>query len=255
MPRSSNRNIIEQSFTVLALANVEQTMADAFSADERGDAAAADSDLAHAAEMLQAIDAVHHRRYLSTRSAVARLGVTIGERLLAYERDEDFLRYRQLVRMEPAAFRSIVSRLAVHPIFNPKYGKTAPVEDQIAIALFRFGHDGNGASVKNTAELCAFSEGSIVNFTRRAVEALCALEKSVLCWASEGEKKESKKWVEDRCGVKKWRNGYASVDGVHILCAWGPGLDGGDSFMNRKRRFSFNIQLITLLHTLRIIGY
>ncbi|KAE8229407.1 hypothetical protein CF326_g5623 [Tilletia indica] len=99
MPRSSNRNIIEQSFTVPALANVEQTMADAFSADERGDAAAAaDSDLAHAAEMVQGIDAVHHRRYLSTRSAVAGPGVTIGERLLAYERDEDFLRYRQLVR-------------------------------------------------------------------------------------------------------------------------------------------------------------
>ncbi|KAE8180371.1 hypothetical protein CF335_g9275, partial [Tilletia laevis] len=255
MPRTSQRSRIEQVFTLLALANVDQSIAAAFNADDRGDSAAADDEFTYAAQTLQALDTVHHQRYLSTRSAVARLNVTIGERLAAYENDGDQQRYRQLVRMEPAAFHHIVSRLREHSIFNPKYGKPAPIEDQVAIAFFRLGHDGNGASIGNTAELCAFSEGSVVNYTRKTVQALCSLKKSVLCWASELEKQDSKQWVEDRCGVKKWRDGYASVDGVHIVCAWAPGLDGGDSFLNRKRRFSFNIQLVTLLHTLRIISY
>ncbi|KAE8236842.1 hypothetical protein A4X03_0g9307, partial [Tilletia caries] len=191
MPRTSQRSRIEQVFTLLALANVDQSIAAAFNADDRGDSAAADDEFTYAAQTLQALDTVHHQRYLSTRSAVARLNVTIGERLAAYENDGDQQRYRQLVRMEPAAFHHIVSRLREHSIFNP----------------------------------------------------------------NELEKHDSKQWVEDRCGVKKWRDGYASVDGVHIVCAWAPGLDGGDSFLNRKRRFSFNIQLVTLLHTLRIISY
>ncbi|KAE8230518.1 hypothetical protein CF326_g4475 [Tilletia indica] len=255
MPRRSSRSRIEEDFTLLALAHVDQIAVDAFDADQRGDTDSADEDLRHASQFLQALEAVHNQRYLSARNTVARINITIGERLLAYEREGDRQRYRQLVRMEPAAFRNIVSRLSAHPTFNPAHGRMAPIEDQVAIALFRFGHDGNGASVGNVAELCAYSEGSIVNFTRRTVKALCALETSVLCWASESEKEQSKAWVQDRCGVKEWRNGYASVDGVHIICAWGPGLDHGDSFMNRKRRFSFNVQLITLVHTLRIIGY
>ncbi|KAL9937129.1 hypothetical protein V8E36_004364, partial [Tilletia maclaganii] len=76
-------------------------------------------------------------------------------------------RYRQLVRMEPAAFHHITAILSEDPIFRPIRGRPASVEDQVAVALFRLGHDGNGASVRNTAEICGFSEGSIVNFTRR----------------------------------------------------------------------------------------
>ncbi|CAD6939695.1 hypothetical protein CF335_g8261 [Tilletia laevis] len=105
------------------------------------------------------------------------------------------------------------------------------------------------------AELCGFSEGSMVHFTQRTISALCSLEKEVLCWASESEKEQGRIWVEERCGIPEWRNGYASVDGVHINCAWAPGLDHGDAFMNRKRRFSFNVQLVTMVHTLRIISY
>ncbi|KAE8216973.1 hypothetical protein CF319_g8821 [Tilletia indica] len=256
MPRLSVRTRIERDVTTATLIHVDALLEHAAEADEQSDGdSSADEAMEEALLTLHSLQTIQHQRYLSERAPLARIKVTLLQRLEAYEKNSDIACFRQLVRMEPASFHEIVNILAKHPLFLNTRGSPTPVADQVAVGLFRLGHDGNGASVKNTAELCGFSEGSVVNFTRRTIRALCSLEKDVLCWASESEKQQSKIWVEERCGIAEWRNGFASVDGVHMNCAWGPGLDHGDAFMNRKRRFSFNVQLVTMVHTLRIISY
>ncbi|KAE8180044.1 hypothetical protein CF335_g9381, partial [Tilletia laevis] len=255
MPRRSARTQLEEGIVCASIVYADGLLRDAEQEDQHDDAERADDAIVEATLAVQAIQVLQQQRYLRDRAPVARVDVTLGQRLVAYEKAGDHLRFRQLVRMEPEAFHRIVAILAEDPIFRPVRGRPASVEDQVAVAMFRFGHDGNGASVKNTAEVSGFSEGSIVNFTRRTVQALCKLEERVLCWPNQAEKEKSKTWVEDRCGVPEWRDGFASVDGVHINCAWAPGLDHGDAFMNRKHQFSFNVQLVTMVHTLRIISY
>jgi hypothetical protein len=85
----------------------------------------------------------------------------------------------------------------MHPIFkNDSNVSQSPVIEQLAVAMFWFGHNGNAASVEAVAQLAGVSAGSIVNYTRRVMIAFLGLHDYAICWPSEDEKEQLKQWVE-----------------------------------------------------------
>ena len=61
-----------------------------------------------------------------------------------------------------------------------------PVEKQLAITLFRFGHNRNAASVEAIAQWAGVCCGTIVDSTCRVMIAFLALHDSVICWCGRG---------------------------------------------------------------------
>ena len=100
------------------------------------------------------------------------------------------------------------------PVFGAK-NRTEPdlrtlIEIQLVIVPFRFGHDGNAASVESIAQWAGVSAGMVVKVTRRVIIASLALHDEVIHWPSAAEKEVAKEWVEaNLCPV--WRDGFCMV--------------------------------------------
>jgi len=59
------------------------------------------------------------------------------------------------------------------PVFsNQSQNDQIPVQDQLAVALFRFGHDGNGASMQVVADWAGLGKGTVHLVTRRVMTAI-----------------------------------------------------------------------------------
>ena len=55
--------------------------------------------------------------------------------------------FREILRVSPATFDKIVAKIKDDPVFfNNSNNPQIPVEEQLAITLYRFGHDGNASS-------------------------------------------------------------------------------------------------------------
>ncbi|CEH17679.1 Predicted transposase [Ceraceosorus bombacis] len=160
--------------------------------------------------------------------------------------------YRRLVRMAPGAFDELLTLLHGTEEF---YDTSRDVlAEMLSVVLYRFGHSGNGASVAEIARGAGISEGSVISWSKRVGSALAGLRHVVLTWATEGEKAAAKQWIEDRIPVPSWIAGFCAVDGTHIKLTNKPGINAKDYF-NYKRFYSFNVQLVVLPHSLRIIEY
>jgi hypothetical protein len=62
--------------------------------------------------------------------------------------------FRQYLRISPFCFDALVARITDDPVFsNNSNNSQLPVETQLAVALYRFGHYGNGASILEVAEI------------------------------------------------------------------------------------------------------
>jgi hypothetical protein len=157
-------------------------------------------------------------------------------------------RFRSNLRVSAGTFDSLLVMIDTHPIFlNNANVSQIPVSEQLAIAMFRFGHNGNAASVEAVAQWAGVSAGTVVNCTRRVIIAFLALHDSAVCWPSEDEKEESKQWVE---GVScyAWRDGYCMVDGTPVVLFQKPGYHG-EAYFDRKSNYSLNLQVrLTLFH-------
>jgi hypothetical protein len=133
--------------------------------------------------------------------------------------------------------------IETHSIFsNDAHVPQGPVSVQLAIAMFRFGHNGNAASVEAVAQWAGVSAGSVVNCTRRVMVAFLALHDSAVRWPSEEEKEESKQWVEV-VSCYAWRDGYCMVDGTLVMLFQKPGHHG-EAYFDRKSNYSLNIQVL-----------
>ncbi|PPQ83037.1 hypothetical protein CVT25_005279 [Psilocybe cyanescens] len=127
-----------------------------------------------------------------------------------------------------------------------------PVEEQLAIALYRFGHFGNSASVESVAQWAGCSAGTVVNSTRRVMQAFLSMHDDVIHYPSPADKEAAKEWVE-AASCAAWRDGYLFVDGTLVPLADKPGYHG-EAYFDRKSNYSLNVQLITLPN-LRIVDY
>ncbi|KAG8916773.1 hypothetical protein FRC01_002878, partial [Tulasnella sp. 417] len=169
-------------------------------------------------------------------------------------RAENPKNFRRNLRVLPATFDALHTKIQDHPIFSHpgSLRPQLPVEHRLAITLYRFGHNGNGASVESIGQWAGVSAGSVVNSTHHVMRAFLDLHDEIMCDITLAEKEEAKQAVED-LSCAGWRDGYCMVDGTTIHLEWKPGLHG-EGYFDCKSNYSLNLQLISLPN-LRIIDY
>ncbi|KAA1480073.1 hypothetical protein DENSPDRAFT_789902, partial [Dentipellis sp. KUC8613] len=172
--------------------------------------------------------------------------------VLKHERPDEF---RKELRVSPRTFDRLVERLIQDPVFsNSSQNEQMPVEDQVAITLFRFGHFGNGASITRVSRWAGYATGTVALATRRVMTAVLRQDfmRSVVRLPTAAEKREAKKWVAKH-SVPGWRNGWCLVDGTLVPLYDRP-FWYGQSYFDRKKNYSLNIQIVSLPN-LRIIDF
>ena len=173
--------------------------------------------------------------------------------VLGYFKRHDIPRFKRNLRIHPQTFDAICDLLTEHVVFtNQSTRNQLPIDYQVAIALYRFGHEGNGVSYESVAQWAGLSVGAIYKVTCRVIEAILSM-RDVVRWASVEEKEEAKEWVYKTSGCRVWRDGYCMVDGTLIPLFEKPAFFG-EAYYDRKCNYSLNVQLITLPN-LRIIDY
>jgi hypothetical protein len=115
------------------------------------------------------------------------------------------------------------------------------VDQQLAIALFRFGHFGNSASVESVAQWAGVSAGMVVNTTRRVMVAFLNHYDNIIRWPNAQMKEEAKEWVE-AASCTAWRDGWLLVDGTLVPLAEKPAFHG-EAYFDRKLNYSLNVQV------------
>ncbi|KAJ6560011.1 hypothetical protein B0H19DRAFT_859703, partial [Mycena capillaripes] len=157
-------------------------------------------------------------------------------------KNSDPKRFRRNLRVLPETFDALVLRIENHSVFtNNSHRQQIPVYIQLAIALYRFGHDGNAASVESIAQWAGVSAGLVVKCTRRVIIAFLSIHDSVIRWPTEEEKEEAKGWVE-AASCEEWRGGFCMVDGTLVPLFEKPGHHGEVLNFDRKSNYSLNVQ-------------
>ena len=154
-------------------------------------------------------------------------------------KENDPQRFRRNLRVLPNTFDALLAHIGWHPIFGAD--RQMPVEHQLTIALFRFGHFGNAASVESVAQWAGCSAGMVVNATRRVIEAFLTFHDDIIHWPSSEEKEAAKAWVE-AASCAAWRDGWLFVDGTLVPLADKPGHHG-EAYFDRKSNYSLNVQV------------
>jgi DDE superfamily endonuclease len=180
---------------------------------------------------------VHATRYLEPRAPVPKSRDWSENILPKY----DDYRFRQTLRVSREAFEFILQNIKSHPVFqNNSSAKQFPIEYQLQIALFRFGRFGNSASLKDIERTFGVSEGTVINATRRVVEAILSLEDKYLRWYTVEESTEIKRRIYQMSGFPHC---LGFLDGTTIVLAEKPVKDG-EFYFNRKSEYGLNCQIV-----------
>lgn len=167
-------------------------------------------------------------------------------RVTKIERPDQF---REILRVNPTTFDKIVGKIQDDPIFyNESNNPQIPVEEQLAITLYRFGHDGNAASKAEVARWAGGGRGSPALHTKQVMTAILrrSFMDEAVRFPTMEEKTKAKAWVEAH-SCRAWRHGWLFVDGTLI-----PLFDRpywyGESYFDRKCNYSLNIQVCKLFN-------
>lgn len=189
------------------------------------------------------ITAMYAQRYEAPRDRLPR-GPSYLRHILTVLKTQRPDHFRQALRVSPATFDTIVAKIEGDSIFcNRSDQAQISVEEQLAVTLYRFGHDGNAASLQSVANWAGLGKGTITLVTRRVITAI--LRPSFLHDAvrmpTTAEKEEAKTWVEEH-SCEAWRGGWCMVDGTLIPLADRP-YWFGESYFDRKCNYSLNVQV------------
>ncbi|KDQ17170.1 hypothetical protein BOTBODRAFT_155948 [Botryobasidium botryosum FD-172 SS1] len=155
--------------------------------------------------------------------------------------------FRRDLRVSPVTFDRLVAHIEDHAVFsNNSEHAQMPVEMQLAIALYRFGHEGNAVGLDKVADWAGVGKGTVVVCTRRVIAALLSPEffKTYVRLPTPEEKEDAKRWVETR-SCAAWRGGWCMVDGTLVPLAFRPHWYG-ESYYDRKCNYSLNFQVCTI---------
>ena len=144
--------------------------------------------------------------------------------------------FRAELRLNPSTFDD--------PIFtNNSNNAQLPVEIQVAIMLYRFGHDSNASGLRSTANWAGVAKGTVHLCTKRVMTAVLRLSftQDAVCMPTVAEREAAKEWVEQHSCLA-WRNGWCMVDGTTIPLTSKPTWYG-ESYFDRKARYSLNMQV------------
>lgn len=157
--------------------------------------------------------------------------------------------FRDILRVNPTTFDKIVDKIKDDPVFfNNSNNAQLPVEEQLAITLYRFGHDGNGASQAELARWAGGGKGAVSLHTKRVMTAILrpGFMNDAVRMPTPDEKEEAKEWVEAH-SCKAWRDGWCLVDGTLVPLYDRPHWYG-ESYFDRKCNYSLNIQVHFIWH-------
>ncbi|KAF7367676.1 DDE Tnp4 domain-containing protein [Mycena sanguinolenta] len=172
--------------------------------------------------------AIAQTRYLNGRPPVLK----IGNLHLAWayaQSPSDHQRFVNMLRVTPEVFQFILNLIDENEIFfNGSTNGQAPVEQQLAVTLYRMGRFGNAASLEDIARTAGCSEGSVENYTARCFDAIEEFHSVFVRQLTPEEKEAEKKWMDEHLGfVGLWREGWIMYDGTIVVLYAKPGLNGG----------------------------
>ena len=190
----------------------------------------------------QQIDQMYANRYEVPRDELPRGPSTMRHVLMTLKSARPD-KFREELRVTPLTFDAIVAAIAPDPVFqNNSNNAQTPVEEQLAITLYRFGHDGNAASLQSIANWAGCGKGTVSLITRRVMVAILRVEfmDEAVRFPTAEEKEAAKKWVHKH-SCKAWRDGWCFVNGTLVPLSERPHWFG-ESYFDRKNRYSLNIQ-------------
>ncbi|KAG2798639.1 hypothetical protein PC129_g20324 [Phytophthora cactorum] len=165
---------------------------------------------------------INRSRYLCKRMPVSRA----ADNMDFWLNKLDEKRFTQDFRVTRFQFIQIVNLIPDHTIFSNMYNvPQTPSWCQLMVALYRFGCDGNGASIGKLARHFRCAEGTVELFTDRWIIALVALVDQVVTWPDADECAEISARIED---VSGFRQCIGLVDGTLFPFTEKPERDGAD---------------------------
>jgi hypothetical protein len=192
---------------------------------------------------LDAMGELYSKRYLNDRQAIIKDGTQLKLLLTEWKVNRPEI-FRSYLRIDPACFDALVDVIQDDEVFhNNSNNPQMPVDEQLAIALFRFGHYGNAASTMKVALWAGVGFGTVPLVTKRVVKALCSecFRHSALRWSSDSAKAAAKAWVEQE-SCPAWRDGWLMVDGTLVPLFMRPAFFG-NTWFDRKSNYLMNVQV------------
>jgi hypothetical protein len=166
---------------------------------------------------LEVLTALHTSRYLQDREEISKTSINMTKLLNEYKYSRPAI-FRQYLRVSPCCFDALLAAISNDPVFsNNSNNEQLPIETQLAVALYRFGHYGNGASILEVALWASIGYGSVDLVTRRVIRAVCSADfrQHVMRWPNEAEVHRARDWVQAR-SCAAWRGGWLMVDGTLV---------------------------------------
>ena len=253
-PRQDAADALHRAFLLSLIAETEAKIAaelaasDSDNSDGASDSSSSSSsdsdDIPAASEAyLHTIAELYSRRYWEERGKINKDSSQLQLLLHDWKHNRPEI-FRNYCGVTPACFDDILAAIEDDEAFqNNSQNEQTPVEEQLAIALFRFRHYGNAASTMKVALWAGVGYGTVRLFTDRIMLAICKekFRRSALRWADDDAKEKAKAWVED-ASCYAWRDGWLMVDGTLVPLFMRPGFYG-NTWFDRKSNYSMNLQV------------
>lgn len=134
--------------------------------------------------------------------------------VLKVAKHEDPQQFRELLHITPYIFDKLCKKLLDNPVFfNNSNNPQIPVEEQLVVTLYRFGHNGNAAGQALVGRWAGEAKGASALHTKRVMTAV--LQPSVMKAAIRMPTPGEKAWVAAH-SCKAWRHGWLFIDGTLI---------------------------------------
>ncbi|KAI7967485.1 hypothetical protein MJO29_000762 [Puccinia striiformis f. sp. tritici] len=232
MPRHTERGSTIARMTGLIRQHVHGAMIGSAMNDESGDSSE-DSDLE---DLIVALIILKKNRYLAPRVRLGR-APDITEYLFSL----DDVRFKQEFWMSQGSFHQLVSEIQAHPVFqNQSNIPQRPVQDQLMVTLKRMGTYGNGASVGMLARFFRISEGTVILYCLRTIEAILSLEAQYTSWPDADGRCQIALRVDEFTG---FRNCVGFIDGTLFPLYDKPAIDSQD-YYSRKGFYGLNTLIV-----------
>ena len=197
---------------------------------------------------LDLLGQLHSHRYLNGRdNTVEKTNINLRMLLDQYKTTHPSI-FRSYFHVTPTTFDAIVAAIQDDPIFhNSSNRPQAPVPDQLAVTLYRFGHYGNAVSQQKIALWAGIGSGTVSLYTCRVMAACCSerFRSSCVHWPDDTERERAKEWVEKESCLA-WRDGWCMIDGTLVPLFMQPGLYRNVWF-DCKSDYSMNVQVRAIL--------
>ncbi|KAI5884958.1 uncharacterized protein SCHCODRAFT_02673958 [Schizophyllum commune H4-8] len=162
--------------------SLDSSLTDSATKDSASGINASNNKLSAAEKYIQAMCNLYATRYLQPHKKIPK---TLALLLLGLKDHPSI--FRSYVRVTPACFDALVSALKDDPVFyNNSRNEQMPLEHQLAIALYCFGHYSNAASNMKIALMFGVGYGTVNLMTSHVMKADYA-----------PEKEKAKHWVKD----------------------------------------------------------